>query len=205
MCRPIPWWFGQPARQAAARWRARPLDLLRRHRQDGGRADPLEDRHQRAVARLMDEALDFQLSVPGFGGDHSAPVWRRWTLALTGLCLLLAAVWASIGSWTHRDLAIGAVRPQGVPRLRLSAALRDPGSAGRRSASTTCRPSVFAPAGARALGCASGRSRPSRRARRSGRSRNLFGLMPAFAPWLVLLVALAAFACAIFELGLRPD
>lgn len=31
-------------------------------------------------------------------GTISAPVWRRWTLALTGICLLLAAVWAVMGS-----------------------------------------------------------------------------------------------------------
>ena len=43
---------GNPAGEAAERRLTRPCAGLRRHRQDRRRADPLQDQHQRAVARL---------------------------------------------------------------------------------------------------------------------------------------------------------
>ena len=43
---------GSLARQAAARWLARPLALLRSDRENRRCADPLQDRDQRSAARL---------------------------------------------------------------------------------------------------------------------------------------------------------
>ena len=48
---------GSPARQAAAERQSGPEPLLRRDRQDRGRADPQQDRHQRAAARLAGLAV----------------------------------------------------------------------------------------------------------------------------------------------------
>jgi tetrahydrodipicolinate N-succinyltransferase len=43
-----------PGKLHDGQWRGRAEPLLRRDRQAGRRADPLEDRHQRIVARLID-------------------------------------------------------------------------------------------------------------------------------------------------------
>ena len=55
---------GLAAGQAFARRHARPVALLRRHRQAGGRADPLQDLDQRSAARLMRSARQCRVA-PG--------------------------------------------------------------------------------------------------------------------------------------------
>ncbi len=57
------------ARQAAARRHARPVALLRGDRQDGRRADPLQDRDQRAAARLSRSPL-----APARVRNRSSPI-----------------------------------------------------------------------------------------------------------------------------------
>jgi hypothetical protein len=138
-------------------------------------------------------------------GTISAPVWRRWTLALTGICLLLAAVWAVMGSWTHRDLAtqglfdlkafLAFVYLLLYATLVLLAQISQYNLSAKRFRARGYAPGWAGvwPLAAFAAGAA------------FWAQPNLFGLMPAFAPWLVLLVALAAFAAQFYELGLRPD
>jgi hypothetical protein len=138
-------------------------------------------------------------------GTISAPVWRRWTLALTALCLALAAIWTAISPWTHRDLATqglfdlnaflafvyllfyaGVVLLAQVSQYNLSA---------KRFRARDLAPawaSVW-PLAALAAGAA------------FWAQPNFFGLMPAFAPWLVLLAAATAFAAQFYELGFRTD
>lgn len=138
-------------------------------------------------------------------GTISAPVWRSWTLALTGLCLLLAILWALVSPWTQRDLTaqglfdlkaflafvyllvyavavlLAQVSQYNLSAKRFRARGFSPGWAG-----------VW-PLAAFAAG-ASFWAQP-----------NLFGLMPGFAPWLFLLAALAAFAAQFYELGMGAD
>jgi tetrahydrodipicolinate N-succinyltransferase len=84
-----------------------PSHLLRRDRQDGRRADALEDRHQRIAARLM----------PLFGGHSArflfrsdegrigAGVWLRGVLFLAALLAALTAIWIGVAPWGRRDLS----------------------------------------------------------------------------------------------------
>jgi hypothetical protein len=154
--------------------------------------------------RLMDQA-QFSFLFRNSEGTISAPVWRRWTLALTGLCLVLAGVWAAMSSWTHRDLAV-----QGLFDLKaflaffyllLYASLVLLAQISQYNLSAKrFRARGYSPAWASVwplAGFAAGAA--------FWAQPNLFGLMPAFAPWLVLLVALAAFAAQFYELALRPD
>ena len=53
MCRPIRSWCRARCRASPCRRLARALALLRGDRQDGRRADPRQDRHQRTAERLM--------------------------------------------------------------------------------------------------------------------------------------------------------
>jgi hypothetical protein len=138
-------------------------------------------------------------------GTISAPLWRRWTLALTGLCLALAVVWKFVSPWTERDLATqdlfevkafaafvyllvfaGVVLLAQVSQYNLSA---------KRFRAKSHAPSWAAvwPGSAFAAGAA------------FWAQPNFFGLLPEFVPWLFLLAALAAFCAQFFELGLRGD
>ncbi|WP_298426660.1 hypothetical protein [Rhodoblastus sp.] len=138
-------------------------------------------------------------------GTVSAPVWRRWTLTLTGLCVSLALIWAAVSPWTHRDLAAqglfdiwaflafayllvyaAAVLLAQVSQYNLSA---------KRFRARKVNPSWAAvwPLSLFAAGAA------------FWAQPNSFGLMPDFAPWLFLLAAAAAFAAQFYELGLRRD
>jgi hypothetical protein len=138
-------------------------------------------------------------------GVIGAAVWRRWTLALTGLCLLLAAVWAAISPWTQRDLAT-----QGLFDLKaflaflyllvyaggvLLAQISQYNLSAKRFRAKGFGPAWAGvwPLSAFAAGAA------------FWAEPHFFGLMPAFAPWLALLLALAAFAAQFYELGLRPE
>jgi hypothetical protein len=138
-------------------------------------------------------------------GTVSAPVWRRWTLALTGFCLALALVWRLVSPWTERDLA-----SQGLFDLKaflafayllvfavlvLLAQVSQYNLSAKRFRAKT-HPAGWAsvwPLAAFAAGAA------------FWAQPNLFGLMPEFVPWLFLLVAVAAFGAQFFELGLRAD
>ncbi|WP_374546377.1 hypothetical protein [Rhodoblastus sp.] len=138
-------------------------------------------------------------------GTISAPVWRRWTLALTGLCLAFAAGWAAISPWTQRDLA-----SEGLFSLKaflafayllvfaafvLLAQISQYNLSAKRFRAKGFGAGWAAvwPLAAFAAGAA------------FWAQPHFFGLMPAFAPWLVLLAALAAFAAQFYELGLRPE
>jgi hypothetical protein len=138
-------------------------------------------------------------------GTVAAPVWRGWTLALTGLCLALALVWLAIGSWTQRDLAseglfslkafvasvyllvyvLGILLAQ-VSQYNLSA---------KRFRAKGLSPAWAAVWPLSAFAAVSA----------FWAQPHFFGLLPAFAPWLVLTVAVAAFAAQFYELGLRPE
>lgn len=138
-------------------------------------------------------------------GTISAPVWRRWTLALTGLCLALALIWAAIGPWTQRDLAT-----QGLFDVKaffafvflllyalvvLLAQVSQYNLSAKRFCARGLRPAWAGvwPLAAFLAGAA------------FWAQPNSFGLMPAFAPWLFLLAAAAAFIAQFYELGLRPN
>jgi hypothetical protein len=151
------------------------------------------------------DAAKFSFLFRSAEGTISAPVWRNWTLALTGLCLGLALLWAVIGPWTHRDLAA-----QGLFDLKAFAAfvylliyatavLLSQASQYNLSAKRF-RARGFSPAWAGVWPLAAFAAGAAFWAQ-----PNLFGLMPAFAPWLFLLVAIAAFGAQFYELGLRPD
>jgi hypothetical protein len=138
-------------------------------------------------------------------GLVSAPVWRGWTLALTGLCVALALVWFAIGSWTQRDLAseglfslkafIASVYLLVYVLAVLLAQASQYNLSAKRFRAIGLNPGWAAvwPLAAFAA-IAAFWAQP-----------HFFGLMPAFAPWLVLAAALAAFAAQFYELGLRPE
>ncbi len=138
-------------------------------------------------------------------GTISSAVWRRWTLVLTGLCVVLAAVWRLVSPWTERDLATqslfdmkaflafvyllvfaGAVLLAQVSQYNLSA---------KRFRAKSHAPGWAAvwPLSAFVAGAA------------FWAQPNFFGLLPEFVPWLFLLAAAAAFCAQFFELGLRQD
>jgi hypothetical protein len=138
-------------------------------------------------------------------GTISASLWRRWTLALTGLCLALTLLWRLVSPWTERDLStqdlfdlraflafvyllvfVGVLLLAQVSQYNLSA---------KRFRAKSLAPSWAAawPLSALVTGAAFW-SQP-----------NFFGIIPAFAPWLFLLVAVAAFLGQFFELGLRAE
>jgi hypothetical protein len=138
-------------------------------------------------------------------GQVSAPVWRGWTLALTGLCAALALVWTAIGSWTQRDLAseglfslkafVAFVYLMAYVLAVLLAQASQYNLSAKRFRARGLNPgwaSVWPLAAFAAV--AAFWAQP-----------HFFGLMPAFAPWLVLGAAVAAFAAQFYELGLRPD
>jgi uncharacterized membrane protein YhaH (DUF805 family) len=138
-------------------------------------------------------------------GAIPAPVWRRWTLVLTGVGVGMAALWTLISPWTQRDLAaqglfdlkaflafvyllifalallLTQISQYNLSAKRLRAKGLNPGWA-----------SVW-PLAAFLTG-ASFWAQP-----------NFFGLMPGFAPWLLLLAAVAAFGAQFFELGVKTD
>ncbi len=152
----------------------------------------------------MDKA-EFSFLFRQSDGTISAPVWRRWTIVLTGLCLFLEAGWRILSPWTRRDLATqglfdgkavaaffylivfaGVVLLVQVSQYNLSA---------KRFRAKHHAPgwaSVW-PLSALVAGAA------------FWAQPNFFGLMPEFAPWLFLLAAVAAFCAQFFELGIRPD
>jgi hypothetical protein len=151
------------------------------------------------------DATEFSFLFRNAEGTISAPVWRGWTLTLTGLCLLLALVWFLVSPWTKRDLAA-----QGLFDLKafiafvylmlyalavLLAQISQYNLSAKRFRAKGFNPSWAGlwPLAAFAAG-ASFWAQP-----------NLFGLMPAFAPWLLLMAAIAAFAAQFYELGLRPE
>ncbi|MCI4680641.1 hypothetical protein K9U39_02475 [Rhodoblastus acidophilus] len=138
-------------------------------------------------------------------GTISAPVWRRWTLALTGFCAALALIWSAISPWTHRDLAtqglfeakaffafvylllyafavlLAQVSQYNLSAKRFRALGLNPAWAGAWPLSAFLTGAVFF-------------AEP-----------HFFGVIPPFAPWLLLFAATAGFVAQFFELGLRPD
>jgi uncharacterized membrane protein YhaH (DUF805 family) len=152
----------------------------------------------------MDQA-EFGFLFRQSDGTISAPLWRRWTLVLTGLCLGLALIWRLISPWTQRNLAtqslfdvrafvafvyllvfaVGLLLAQ-VSQYNLSA---------KRFRAKNHAPGWAAvwPLAAFVAGAA------------FWAQPNFFGLLPEFVPWLFLLVAFAAFLAQFFELGFRPD
>jgi hypothetical protein len=152
----------------------------------------------------MDKA-DFSFLFRQSEGTIPAPLWRRWTVVLTGLCVALALVWRLITPWTERDLAtqglfdlkafiafvyllvfVGIVLLAQVSQYNLSAKRfraksLAPGWAGVWPLSAFVAIAAF------------------------WAQPNFFGLLPAFVPWLFLAVAAAAFCAQFFELGLRQD
>jgi uncharacterized membrane protein YhaH (DUF805 family) len=151
------------------------------------------------------DAAEFKFLFRESDGTVSAPVWRRWTLTLTGLCLALALVWVLVSPWTRRDLGTqGLFDTKAVLAfvyllvfsvLVLLAQVSQYNLSAKRFRAKN-RPPAWAsvwPLLAFLAG-ASFWAQP-----------NLFGLLPAFAPWLLLFAAVAAFGAQFFELGLRPD
>ncbi len=138
-------------------------------------------------------------------GTIPAPEWRRWTLVLTGVGVGMAALWTLVSPWTQRDLAsqnlfdlkaflafvylliftLGVLLTQ-VSQYNLSA---------KRLRAKGLNPGWAAvwPLAAFLTG-ASFWAQP-----------NFFGLLPVFAPWLLLLAATAAFVAQFFELGVKAD
>jgi hypothetical protein len=138
-------------------------------------------------------------------GTISASLWRRWTLILTGLCLASALLWRLVSPWTERDLStqdlfdlrafiafvyllvfVGILLLSQVSQYNLSA---------KRFRAKDLAPGWAAvwPLSVFGAGAA------------FWAQPNFFGLLPAFVPWLFLLVAVAAFLVQFFELGFRPD
>lgn len=151
------------------------------------------------------DAADFRFLFRQSDGTVSAPVWRSWTLVLTGLCLFLALVWVLVSPWTQRDLAT-----QGLFDLKaflafvyllvfavlvLLAQVSQYNLSAKRFRAKN-HPAAWAsvwPLSAFIAGAA------------FWAQPNFFGLLPAFVPWLFLLAAIAAFCAQFFELGLRAD
>jgi uncharacterized membrane protein YhaH (DUF805 family) len=137
-------------------------------------------------------------------GGISASVWRRWTLALTGLCLAMAAIWQAVAPFTRRDLAAQGLFDIGAFlafayliffafALLLTQICQYNLSAKRfRARRRPAEWAAFWPLAAFAAG-ASFWAQP-----------NLFGLMPAFVPWLLLALAFGLFVAIFVELGFRP-
>jgi hypothetical protein len=138
-------------------------------------------------------------------GAVSASLWRRWTLALTGLCLALALLWRLISPWTARDLST-----QGLFDLKaffafiyllifagvlLLAQVSQYNLSAKRFRAKNLSPGWAAvwPLSGFFAGAA------------FWAQPNFFGLLPAFVPWLFLLAAIAAFLTQFFELGLRAE
>ena len=138
-------------------------------------------------------------------GTIPAQVWRRWTLVLTGVCAVMAAIWIVIGPWTQRDLST-----QGLFNLKaflafvyllvftlavLLTQISQYNLTAKRLRAKGLNPGWAAvwPLAAFLTG-ASFWAEP-----------NFFGLLPGFAPWLLLLAATAAFVAQFFELGLKLD
>ena len=72
-----------------------PVALLRRHRQDGRRADPLQDRHQRPAERLMAEAesgSDFHSLYRVSEGVIDRATWVRASLPPLAIALVLTFI-----------------------------------------------------------------------------------------------------------------
>ncbi len=138
-------------------------------------------------------------------GTISASIWRRWTIVLTGLCLVLYVGWRLLSPWTGRDLAtqgLFAWRPVAAfAYLVVFAAIVLLAQVSQYYLSAKrFRAKNFAPAWASvwplsALVAGS----------MFWAQPNFFGLMPAFLPWLFLLASLAAFAAQFYELGFRRD
>ena len=138
-------------------------------------------------------------------GAISAPVWRGWTLVLTGACVVLALIWILISPWTERNLAtqglfdvkaffafvyllfftIGVLLIQ-ISQYNLSAKRL-------RARSFNPRWAAVWPFAAFVTGAA------------FWAQPNFFGLLPGFVPWLFLLTAAGAFFAQFLELGLKPD
>jgi hypothetical protein len=152
----------------------------------------------------MDRA-DFRFLFRESEGTIAAAPWRRWTLALTGLCLLLAGVWVAISPWTHRDLAreglfelkafiafvyllvfafallLAQVSQYNLSAKRFRARGFNPGLAAAWPLSAFFTGAVF------------------------WAEPRFFGMIPSVAPWLMLLATAAIFLAQFFALGLRPD
>jgi hypothetical protein len=151
------------------------------------------------------DASEFRFLFRQSDGTISAPVWRRWTLSLTGLCLALALVWVLVSPWTKRDLTtqglfdtrafIAFVYLLLFSVIVLLAQVSQYNLSAKRFRTKNHLPAWAAvwPLSAFIAGAA------------FWAQPNFFGLLPVFVPWLFLLAALAAFCAQFFELGLRPD
>jgi hypothetical protein len=151
------------------------------------------------------DAAEFSFLFRQSDGTVSAPVWRRWTLVLTGLCIALALGWMLVSPWTQRDLAtqglfdlkafLAFVYLLVFSVLLLLAQISQYNLSAKRFRAKNHPPgwaSVW-PLSAFVAGAA------------FWAQPNFFGLLPAFVPWLFLLAAVAAFSAQFFELGLHAD
>jgi uncharacterized membrane protein YhaH (DUF805 family) len=138
-------------------------------------------------------------------GTIPAPVWRRWTLVLTGVGVGMAAIWTLVSPWTQRDLTT-----QGLFDLKaflafvyllifalavLLTQISQYNLSAKRLRAKGFNPGWAAvwPLAAFVTGAA------------FWAEPNFFGVLPGFAPWLLLFATVAAFVAQFFELGVKAD
>jgi uncharacterized membrane protein YhaH (DUF805 family) len=152
----------------------------------------------------MDKA-QFRFLFQDSEGTVPAPVWRRWTLVLTGVGVAMAAIWTLVSPWTQRDLATQSLFDLKaflafVYLLVFSLGLLLTQVSQYNLSAKRLRAKGFSPGWAAAWPLAAFLTGASFWAQ-----PNFFGLLPGFAPWLLLFASTAGFAAQFFELGVKPD